>query len=325
MKLSRQSFNRAAQFLQTSARALEQALFRFQFDGGTALDVARELAAFQNPDGGFGRALEMDLRTPDSSAIATTHALQIARDLFCCSHAAQSACTGNASSPGQRGDRAPRLQQMLSSALDYLGATCDRQNHVWPIIPPTADNAPHAGWWTTKNLAESWNHFRANPTAEMVGYLFLFGTTADNAWRQQVLRGVLDFLAAQPDKMNMHELLCFVRLAEMVELPEASRQKLARAVTATVECDPARWPKYGLRPLSVVKSPQSPYYATLRDAVAVNLDYLISEQTADGSWVPTWSWADEYPDVWPVARREWQGVLTLDALRILKAFGRLEV
>jgi hypothetical protein len=51
----------------------------------------------------------------------------------------------------------------------------------------------------------------------------------------------------------------------------------------------------------------------------------VRAQTTDGSWAPTWSWADEFPDVWPVARREWQGVLTLDALRTLRAFGRLEI
>jgi hypothetical protein len=299
MNLSRRNFDCAAQFLQTSARPLEQALFRFHFEDRPATDVLRELAAFQNPDGGFGRALEMDMRTPDSSAIATTHALQTAREI------------------GLAADH-----ELVRRTLDYLRATCDAG--VWPIIPATADNAPHAPWWTTKNLAESWNHFRANPTAEIAGYLFLFGTAEDAAWRQQVLRGVLDYLDGQPDKMNMHELLCFVRLAGMIELPEASRQKLARAVTATVECDPANWPKYGLRPLSVVKSPQSPYYAALRDAVDANLNYLIGEQAADGSWAPTWSWGDVFPDVWPLARREWQGVLTLDALRTLRAFGRVE-
>ena len=52
---------------------------------------------------------------------------------------------------------------------------------------------------------------------------------------------------------------------------------------------------------------------------------VIREQAADGSWVPTWSWGDEFPDVWPVASREWQGVLTLDAFKTLRAFGRLEV
>jgi hypothetical protein len=41
----------------------------------------------------------------------------------------------------------------------------------------------------------------------------------------------------------MHELLCYVRLAEMVPLPVAVRQTIADRVLATVERDPARWPK----------------------------------------------------------------------------------
>ena len=301
MNLSQPIFDRAAQFLMKHARPLERARFRFHFENGPDIDVWRELGTFQNADGGFGRALEIDLRTPDSSAIATTHALQIARELKLTSD-----------------------HELVRRAMDYLRTTCATGNHVWPIIPATANNAPHAPWWTTKNLAASWNHFRANPTAEIAGYLFLFGTAADKAWRQQVLTGALDYLATQPDRMNMHELLCFVRLAEMVELPVASQQKLARAVSAIVDCDPSRWPSYGLRPLSVVKSPQSPYYAPLRDAVANNLDYLIREQTEDVSWPPTWSWGDAFPETWPVARREWQGVMTLDALKTLRAFGRLE-
>jgi hypothetical protein len=260
--------------------------------------VLRELAAYQNPDGGFGHASEPDLRTPDSSAIATSHRLQLLRELGV-----------DAGHPLVRG------------ALEYLRATCDRREHVWPIIPPTANNAPHAPWWTTRDLARSWNGFRANPTAELAGYFFVFGTPADEPFRQTVLRGTLDFLSAKPP--DMHELLCYVRLAEMVPLPAAAQGIITDRVLATVERDPAKWPKYGLRPLTVVKTPASPYYAELREAVEANLDYLIGEQSEDGAWAPTWNWGGMFPEAWQQARRDWQGVLTLDALRTLRAFGRI--
>ncbi len=288
----------ASRFLTERARPLERALFRFHFAGGPREEVLRELAAYQNPDGGFGHASEPDLRTPDSSAIATSHRLQLLREL-----------------------QVDADHPLVRSAMDYLRTTCDRQNHVWPIIPPTANNAPHAPWWTTKDLAKSWNGFRANPTAELAGYFFVFGTAADEPFRQAVLRGTLDFLAAKPP--DMHELLCYVRLAEMVPLPAAAQGVITDRVVATVERDPAKWPKYGLRPLSVVKSPASPYYAPLREAVAANFDYLIGEQGGDGAWSPTWNWGDKFPEAWPQARRDWQGVLTLDALKVLRAFGRI--
>lgn len=298
MNLSQPGFDRAAQFLMRSARPLEQALFRLHFGNGTAANVLRELTAFQNPDGGFGRALEMDLRTPDSSAIATTHALQTAREI------------------GLAADH-----ELIRRTLDYLRTTCDAGPHVWPIIPPTANNAPHAPWWTTQDLTKAWNGFRANPTAELAGYFFVFGAPADEPFRQAVLRGTLDFLAVHPP--DMHELLCYVRLAEMVALPEAAQRTIADRVVATVERDPAKWPKYGLRPLTIVKSPASPYFAPLREAVEANLDYWIAEQKDDGAWHPAWTWGNAFPETWPVAKQEWQGVLTLDALKVLRAFGRM--
>ena len=297
-KLNRQQYAGAEKFLLDQARPRERALFRFHFAGGPAGEVLRELAAFQNPDGGFGRASEPDLRTPDSSAIATTHGLQILRDL-----------------------QIPPAHEMVCRAMAYLRATCDRQNHVWPIIPPTANNAPHAPWWTTQDLATSWRGFRANPSAEIAGYFVLFGTAADESLRQAALRRTLEFLNTQPP--DMHELLCYVRLAEMVPLPVATQQKIADRVLATVERDPAKWPQYALRPLTVVKSPASPYYGPLREAVDANLDFLIAEQNADGSWHPTWTWGNAFPETWPVAKREWQGILTLDALKVLRAFGRV--
>jgi hypothetical protein len=297
-RLSRQHLAGAEKFMTEQARPLERALFRFHFAGGTRAEVLRELAAFQNPDGGFGRASEPDLRTPDSSAIATSHRLQLLREL------------------GVEADH-----PLVRGAMEYLRATCDRQQYVWPIIPATANNAPHAPWWTTRDLAKSWNGFRANPTAEIAGHFFLFRTTADEPLRQAALRGTLEYLGSRP--RDMHELLCYVRLAEMVPLPVAAQQAITDRVLATVERDPSRWPKYGLRPLTVVKSPASPYYVPLREAVEANLDFLIAEQNADGSWHPTWTWGNAFPKAWPAAKRDWQGVLTLDALKVLRAFGRI--
>jgi hypothetical protein len=321
MDLPATCFAKAREFVLRQARPLEQALYALHFENGSVEAVLRELVAYQNPDGGFGHGSEPDLRTPDSSAIATSHRLQLLRELSGCSRAAPPACSGDRQQTRQRGDRAPRLQQMLSGALDYLRTTLDQQNHVWPIIPPTTNNAPHAPWWTTKDLAKSWNGFRLNPTAELVGYFFVFGTPEDEPLRQSVLRGVLDYLESkQPD---MHELLCCVRLAGMVELPAVAQEKIKQTVLATVERDPAKWPKYGLRPLTVVKSPSSPYYAGLRDSVEANLDYLIGEQGEDGAWSPTWSWGGAFPEAWEEAKRDWQGVLTLDALKVLRVFGRI--
>ena len=74
--LSGRAFERASRFLLEQARPLERALFRQRFEGAGAEGALVALSAFQNEDGGFGRALEPDLRSPSSSALATAIGLQ---------------------------------------------------------------------------------------------------------------------------------------------------------------------------------------------------------------------------------------------------------
>ena len=82
-KLSWEAFRRGRKFVMKRGRRLEQALFRQRFKGGSVNKVLEELREYQNKDGGFGRALEPDLRTPSSSALATGIGLRIMRQLGC--------------------------------------------------------------------------------------------------------------------------------------------------------------------------------------------------------------------------------------------------
>ena len=58
-------FNRAEKFIYNNARLLERQLFAFHFKGGSREQVLTALSAYQNADGGFGHALEPDIRCPD--------------------------------------------------------------------------------------------------------------------------------------------------------------------------------------------------------------------------------------------------------------------
>ena len=56
----------AAGFLWRTGRLIDRHRFAHQFLGGDRAPVLAALAAYQNPDGGFGNALEPDLRGPVS-------------------------------------------------------------------------------------------------------------------------------------------------------------------------------------------------------------------------------------------------------------------
>ena len=56
----------AADFVWRTGRLIDRHRFAHQFLGGDRAPVLDALAAYQNPDGGFGNALEPDLRGPAS-------------------------------------------------------------------------------------------------------------------------------------------------------------------------------------------------------------------------------------------------------------------
>lgn len=304
MKLSADSQATARAFVFEQGRPLEQALYAFHFEEGSADAVVDALAAFQNSDGGFGHGLEPDLQLADSSAIVTTVGLQHLRDL-----------------------KAGADNALVQRVIAYLLTTYDPSLQTWQIIPANVDDAPHAPWWAYDDeLSQRWHGFLANPRAEIVGYLVEYAELVPPELLAELGEAVVVHLDANPH-LDMHDLLCYIRLMETEALPAALREhllpKLAAAVDTAVARDATAWAEYGLQPLTVVSSPESPFAGLLADALPANLDYLVQQQGDDGAWAPNWSWFGLYDEAWPAAEQAWKGVLTVKALRQLHAFGRL--
>ncbi len=305
MLLTSANKGKAVAFIAIEARPLERARYAYLFEKASAEHVLAELQSYQNADGGFGHGLESDFRLQESSAICSSIALQYLREV-----------------------KAPVDHPLVVNAVRYLLATYDDTLRAWPIIPANDNSAPHAPWWNySANIAESWNHYQANPRAEIVAHLYAYTQLLPAGWLDSLGESLLSWLADR-ETLEMHDLLCFLRLLESEEIPQAIRQQLLTHLTPCVESavvlDPAQWAGYCLQPLQVVSSPESAFFEMFADAVSSNLDYLIARQTPDGCWPTSWGWGT-FPEIWPLAEREWQGALTLDALRTLKAFGRIEV
>ena len=163
----------------------------------------------------------------------------------------------------------------------------------------------------------------------MLGYLFAFDPPSfplDK--RLELLKDVLQALENPANPVTGGFVDSCVRLYETGKLPAESRDrlygKLVELVPGAVEQDAGKWKQYCLKPIWVVRTPESPFLRLIGDAVERNLDYEIEDQSADGSWSPNWTWYGAYPDVWPAAEKEWRGVLTIQTLEALQAFGRME-
>ena len=302
--LSKEAFEASRRFVETTARPLEIARFYYHFEGASDESVLDALGDYQNADGGFGHALEPDLRANESSALCTSIAFQVLR------------------STKARPDEA-----FISASISYFLETMDREKWHWRIIPRSAEQSPHAPWWNQADREDVFDCFSLNPTAEILSYLYDYQRHVPSDIISLVSDRVTSHLSGL-EKIEMHELLCCLRLLKTETLPEDTRdqirQKLTQFIDDAVNCDPKQWKGYSLRPLQVADDPESPFMAGLEEDVAANLDYEISSQDEDGSWTPTWSWGNAFPDAWEKSRREWSGIITIEKLLLLKRFRRIE-
>ena len=306
-KLTTHNFAKACAYLQRQARPLEQALFRYHFEDGPAPDVWQELAAFQNEDGGFGRALEPDLRTPTSSALATGNALRIL------------AQTG-----------APAGYSQAQEAVTYLEQTLDQHSLTWRVAPLDTNDHPHAPWWHDQDgsLSATFDAYQIIPRAELVAYLLHFSGPLRASWLADVTEAAILAVERLPlGGGGGDDLVYAIRLARAKGLSDADRARLLRRLCevapTAVTRDPLQWETYSIPPLKLAPTPQSPVADLFADAVQQNLDFVIGKQTAEGYWDTTWTWGDFYPEFWPAARDEWRGEITLHNLLSLRAYRRI--
>ncbi len=64
-------------FLETQNHPLSEALVRYCWADGPAEDIVEALSKYQNPDGGFGQGLEVDIKSPASNPFAARLAMQV--------------------------------------------------------------------------------------------------------------------------------------------------------------------------------------------------------------------------------------------------------
>ncbi|TDL78781.1 hypothetical protein [Peribacillus frigoritolerans] len=296
-KFTQVQFLKAREFMLKKARKVDRALFLFDFENGSKEDVLMELKAYQNEDGGFGNGLEPDFRYSDSSALASTIGMQYLSRV-----------------------NANEEDDILNKVIAYFVQTFHTELPGWEKVPPEVESAPRAPWWNYQKSGDDWG----NPNAEILGYLFEYERFIPESMLSQMTDYAIGHLR-DIKEYEFHELLCYLRLTER------GPQVISREMTVHIDefvnkCiirNPEDWKGYGLQPAGVIQSPSSRYYPLFSESVEQNLDFIIGQQTDDGSFAPAWSWG-QYEETWLIAREEWKGSLTLEKLRLLREFNRIE-
>jgi hypothetical protein len=281
----------AAQFILCNARLLERRQFAFLFQGGSAAAVGAALHAYQNDDGGFGNALEPDKRCLDSQPIDQEFALHVLDDVGF--------------------DAA-----MVGHMCDFLQTITTEAGGV-PFVLPTVRSAPRADWWNTDDEPPA----SLNPTAAIAGLLHKHRFA--HAWRDLATEYCWSAIGSSPLD-EPHLLLALLPFLEHAPDRARARRAFDRLAHSLFEknlvtIDPTAQ-GYLKMPLDYAPTPQNWCRRLFSDdVIAAHLDALTARQQPDGGWQITW------PAISPLCELEWRGVVTIRALKTLRAYGRLSV
>jgi hypothetical protein len=275
----------AAQFVYANARLLDRRRLEYLTEKGTVRAVVEALGPYQNDDGGFGHALEPDMRAPGSEPAATLLALETFVEVGVTEHpmleAAARWLAGAAAPDGT-------LPQMMDTGAGYPHAP-----FINPGGPTFLTFALAGALWRTKVRTEWLDRATEWCWAELGGVDQPHAYTVEFALR---------FLDAVPDEDRAHAVLDKLRPL----LDDAGCMPVVGGIEGEQVTPLALSPEVGSRSRTLFTDEQ----------VAADLDRLQREQLADGGWdfdFLHWS---------PGQALDWRGSFTVSNLRQLRDHGR---
>ena len=294
-------YENAWQFVYRNARPLDLARWQYHFEGGSREAVLNALSCYQNPDGGFGNAIEPDFWNPASTPVGCWAASNVLWEL----------AFDDPSHP------------FVQGILRYLDSGADFDGGRWYNTVPTNNDHPHAIWWTCPNDTGIPSD---NPTAALAGFILRFAEKGSALYRkgrriaEESIGRYLD--GAEPE---MHLIPCYLQLLSYAKLegetlPGADRlqERLLADIDTLLPDDPERWKtEYLPKPSYFIVSPDSPIPARYPALLQAECAFVKNAQLSDGSYPVTWDWATGYPE-FSVAANWWKSDLIIKNLLLLR-------
>jgi hypothetical protein len=246
------------QFLAAHARVLDRRRFERLFGDGPAEAVRDAVAAYANPDGGFGHALEPDGRGPASQPAAMALALRTLDEAGAWDEALVA-----------------RALEWLERTAPAGGGTC--------FVDPSIEGWPHAPWWQPEPGAPA----SLITTGPIAGVLHARGVA--HGWLERASALLWERIDALQDP-GSYELLGAVGFLE--HAPDRRRADAAIGRLAErLRADETHGPLvFAPRPDSIARA------AFDAGAIEASLDGLAAGRRDDGGWTfdwPAWSPAAE--------------------------------
>lgn len=279
----------AERFVLANARLLDRHRLAVLLRRASVTPVLDALRAYRNPDGGFGHALEPDVRGPGSEPVATLHALEVLAEIEALD------------------------DPMLVDVGAWVASIADSDGGV-PFVLPAAAAYPHAPWMVP---SDGGSHL----TFAIAGALWEAGSS--EPWLQRATEWCWAKLE-RPDELSAYWVK--FSLAFLDRVPDHTRAGTAiEALRARIDVDgsmpvPGGTENERLTPLTLSERPDRRSRALFTDEqIESDLDLLQQGQQDDGGWSFDWlGWS-------PGQSVEWRGAVTLRALATLGAHGRIKL
>ena len=283
-------------FMQAHARLLDRRRYAYVTGDRTA-DVRGALAAYRNPDGGYGSALEPDLRDVTSQPVAALHAFEVFEEL------------------------APEAVPETAALCDWLGAITLRDGGL-PFALPVREPAAVAPFFASADPAESSLHMTAMLAACAHRVAAYDKTVRDHPWLATATAYTLARIRELDGPGHALEYRFALQFLDAVHGVADDAPAELRRLGAFLPASgilPVQGGAEGevMRPLDFAPHPDRPLRSLFpAAAIAAELDDLTAAQRPDGGWTVDWS---AYS---PAGELEWRGWATVRAVGILRVNGR---
>lgn len=297
MKLSKNNYLKARDFILTNTRMIERRLFQFHFENGDAQGVFHAVYAYRNSDGGFGHGMEPDTASPESQPLFSIMALETL-------------------------DEVGYLNKeiILNDFMPYFESITTENGGIPWMFRPTSTYPCEEHFKTVDQRSA------LSTTAPLLGILEKYNI--DIPWMQKAEQ----FVWSEFERIKDKHIFCYLCVPRWLTfLKHTKNQSKAKKIindlkewilTDGVLCNDKSdegWGLYG-KPHSLNYAPSSKsilYSLFDKEIIDSDLKELIQRQKENGCW-NTWYGISEG------TKLEWAGIQSLWTLKVLENYNRIE-
>lgn len=259
-----------------------------------AQEIVEELKKYQNEDYGLGKALEPDIRMPDSSVAATDHGVAILDQI-----------------------KDDSIKEDLEKELvQYYESVYNEEIERFVMVSEKVDDYPHAVWWNYKDILKNFTF--GNPDPEVIGFLYQNRKHLKKLNIIKLINKVVEYIMSDSFKSGgMHHILSVAMFYKRVDrdVQNLIKDRLIEVIDAEINKDLDNWNGYAFEPYKIyVIAPE------LCSNHMSNLDrnlQLLLERVSELSVSVPWQWyRDE--EVFEKVKNDWLGYIYFVMIKALR-------